>query len=107
MMIEWISQAPHGDTDASEEYVIIRNMQQTGDIQMRNWTLRDSDGHVFTFPEVEVKAGFYITVYMCTGQDLIGRNYAYVYAGICEPFYTPPDEVSLWDSYGQHIDSYP
>jgi hypothetical protein len=107
MMIETISPAPLGDQDASEEYVIIRNMQQSGDIQMRNWTLRDLDGNVFTFPDVTVKAGFYITVYMCTGSNVIQPRYAYVYAGFCHAFYDPPDEVSLYDSYGQHIDSYP
>jgi hypothetical protein len=86
--------------------VNIRNMQIAGDIQMAGWQLRDEGGHVFTFPNVVVREGFYIIVRNCDGQDVIENKYAILYWGECLSGY-PIDHFHLFDSTGSLVDSYP
>jgi hypothetical protein len=86
--------------------IIIRNMQVAGDIQMAGWQLRDDGGHVFTFPDVVVREGFYIPVRNGTGENIITNKYAFVYWGAyIEPF--PEGRIHLYDSTGTLVDSFP
>jgi hypothetical protein len=68
--------------------------------------LRDDDGNVFVFPDVTVRAGFYVTVHNCTGQDQIEPKYANLYWGICEQVWDG-DSIYLVDGRGQVIFTYP
>lgn len=91
-----------------QEHVNIRNMQLEGPVNMEGWRLEDEDGNVFVFPDVTVRAGFYITVWIGEGEDIIGRNFAHLYWGLNEPFWQPGEEViRLIDSNGNVVDVYP
>lgn len=90
----------------AEEHVIIRNDEWEDDVNVEGWTLSDQDGNVFTFPDVTVANGFYVTVYVCTGQDIIADNYAFLYWGLCETFWDD-DYITLRDEYGRVVDTYP
>ena len=86
--------------------VVIRNMQIAGDIQMAGWQLRDDGGHVFTFPNVVVREGFYVSVRNCEGVDIIENKYAILYWGTCiDPF--PQGKLYLYDSTGELVDTFP
>jgi hypothetical protein len=56
---------------------------------------------------VTVAAGFYVTVYVCNGENIVDPQFAILYWGLCQPFYTPPETISLVDPYGTVIDTYP
>ena len=89
-----------------EDGVKIRNMQIAGDIYMAGWQLRDDGGRVFTFPELVVREGFYVSVRNCAGEDIIENKYAILYWGECiEPF--PQGKLYLIDSTGEVVDTYP
>jgi hypothetical protein len=90
----------------TSEGVIIRNMQVAGDIQMEGWQLRTDDGQIFTFPEVVVREGFYITVRNCAGNNIIENKYAFVYWGYCVDNYTNK-HFSLYDATGALVDQHP
>jgi hypothetical protein len=107
LQFEYIQPALPGDTTAENERVVIRNMQLSGPVNMQGWKMRDSEGNTYTFPDVTVKAGFYVEVRICNGQDIIEPKYAILYWGRCEPFYTPPDTITLIDSFGDVVDTYP
>jgi hypothetical protein len=95
-------------TGTPQEHVIIRNMQFSGDVNMAGWRLMDEDGNVFVFPDVTVRAGFYVTVWIADGEDIIGRNYAYLYWGLGHNFFNPGQEViRLIDSFGNVVDTFP
>jgi hypothetical protein len=86
--------------------VIMRNMQIAGDIQMAGWQLRTDDGLVFTFPEVVVREGFYVTVQNCPGNNIIENKYAILYWGSCVDGYYGK-RFSLYDSTGTLVDQHP
>jgi hypothetical protein len=57
---------------------------------------------------VTVRAGFYVTVWIADGEDIIGRNYAYLYWGLGRNFFNPGQEViRLIDSFGNVVDTFP
>jgi hypothetical protein len=85
--------------------VVIRNMQQEGDVNIAGWQLRDDAGNVFTFPDVTVLAGFYVEVRNCAGNDVIERNRALLYWGTCSAF--PQGTAYLIDSFGDVVDTWP
>jgi hypothetical protein len=86
--------------------VIMRNMQIAGDIQMAGWQLRTDDGLVFTFPDVVVREGFYVTVQNCPGNNIIENKYAILYWGSCVDGYYGK-RFSLYDSTGTLVDQHP
>ncbi len=55
-------------TDRSRERVVIVN---TGDtpVAMEGWTLRDLDGHVFTFPKYKLRAEGAVRIHTGFGHD--------------------------------------
>jgi hypothetical protein len=99
-----IESIPGAGTD--KEHVIIRNMQLDGEVNMQGWKLKDDDGNVYTFPAVTAKAGFYVTVWVCDGHESVGRNYANLVWGLCQPFWNG-DTIHLLDSTGKEIDRFP
>lgn len=103
-MIEYINVILPGSSEPQS--IKIRNMQIAGDINMEGWKLRDQEGHVYTFPHVVVREGFYVEVISCHGEDVIENKYAILYTGICEPL-MDGDGVQLVDINGTVVDSYP
>ena len=89
-----------------DEHIIIRNDEWVNNVNVGGWTLSDPDGNVFTFPDLVVENGFYVTVYVCTGEDIIADDYAILYWGLCETFWDD-DYVTLRDADGNVIDVYP
>ena len=73
---------------------------------MQGWTLSDEDGHVYTFPEVNVKAAFSVTVNVCNGQDVIKSRFALLYWGLCQSV-SDGDTLTLRDAQGRVADTYP
>jgi len=69
--------------------VQIRNNTQVtdNDVNMLGWKLYDDTTYTYTFPEVWVRPGFYVTVKPCTGENILEDNYAIVYTGVCAPIY--------------------
>ncbi len=94
----YINEQSYDDSQA-----ILRNWQQSGDINLEGWTMRDQvGGAVYTFPEVVIKAGFYVTIQNCDGEDQIFHNRATLYWGQCVDF--PLGNALLYDSTGKLID---
>ena len=90
----------------SEQIVIWNKTPFESSINMQGWTLSDEDGHVYTFPDVNVKAGFYVTVNVCNGQNVIKSRYAILYWGLCQSV-ADGDTVTLRDAQGRVADTYP
>ncbi|HUG15748.1 MAG TPA: lamin tail domain-containing protein [Thermomicrobiales bacterium] len=92
----------------SQEHINIRNMQLAGTVNVEGWRLEDEDGNVFVFPDVTVKAGFYVTVWIAEGEDIIESRYATLYWGLGHQFWNPGEElIRLYDSNGMLVDVYP
>ncbi|WP_157963738.1 lamin tail domain-containing protein [Actinocorallia populi] len=66
--------APGADTRANsqlnKEYVVLRNTGRKA-VQLKNWTLRDAQRHVYRFPAFKLRPGRSVTIH--TGK---GRNNA-------------------------------
>lgn len=53
--------------NANDEYVILKNLCQ--DIDMKDWTIKDSARHVYTFKDFTAKANFTFILHSGSGQD--------------------------------------
>ncbi|MCO5175884.1 MAG: lamin tail domain-containing protein [Thermomicrobiales bacterium] len=90
----------------TEQIMIWNKTPFESSVNMQGWTLSDEDGHVYTFPDVTVKAGFYVTVNVCNGEDVIKSRYAILYWGLCQSV-ADGDTVTLRDAQGRVADTYP
>ena len=94
------------DAGTTNEGVAIWNKTPyESSVNMRGWTLSDDDGHVFAFPDVTLKAAFYVTVRTCTGDDIIRSSWAILHWGICES--VSDGVVTLRNAQGQVVATYP
>ncbi len=62
------------DSQLRAEYIVIRN---TGNRrrQLRNWIVKDQDGHGFKFPRYRIPAGGYVKVHTGSGRNQRGHVY--------------------------------
>ena len=68
--------SPGADTGSNNslnaEYIVIKNYGSRGKV-LTDWTLRDPDGHVYTFPTFKLRAGRAVKVHTGSGSDT-GRH---------------------------------
>jgi hypothetical protein len=65
--IERIEYDPPGN-DLAYEYVLLRN-EGSLTINMKDWTLSDSDGNVYKFPTFSLLSGKAVVIYSCFGYN--------------------------------------
>lgn len=89
------------NTSLNAEYVTIGNHVSTGR-NLRGWTLRDQQSHVYTFPNVTVGGGRSVTVHTGKGTNtstnLYWRSGNYIWNNT-------GDRATLRDAQGHQIDT--
>lgn len=81
--------------DINSEAVELRN--QGSVVNLQGWTLTNSDGDVFTFPEFRMQQGSLVRIYTRQGAN----TPAALYWGLDRPMWSEDDTVSLIDAGGQ------
>lgn len=81
--------------DLQTETITLTN---TGDqpIVLTGWMLRDSDGEVFTFPQLTLYPGGTVRVHTASGEDSITD----LHWGSSEPLWKSGEQVVLYDLQG-------
>jgi lipopolysaccharide export LptBFGC system permease protein LptF len=89
-----------GAGDLQSEVVRIR-MVGDDPLQMRNWTLQDNDGNIFTFPDLTLYSGV-VEVYTRSGNNTVIS----LYWGSTQPLWQQGELVSVYDPDGNLRSSY-
>ncbi len=84
-----------GAGDVTSEGVVIRN--QGGLVDMEGWTLYDTQGNVFTFPDYRLFSNGAVTVYSRVGENTA----AALFWDETRAVWQPGDVVSLADAIGE------
>lgn len=89
--------------NVEQERAIIAN---TGDqvADMQGWTLSDSDGNTYLFPNYRLWAGGSVTLYTRVGQD--GSPLTSLFWGKLQPIWSSGEVATLKDAEGQVIATY-
>ncbi len=89
-----------GAGQADQETVVIENV---GDrlADMQGWTLSDTDGNIYTFPNIRLWGGGSVMVHTRIGQD--GNPAASLFWGKLEAVWSPGDVVTLKDALGTTV----
>ncbi len=83
-----------GANDVTREGVVIRN--QGGLVALRGWTLYDSQGNIYTFPDYRLFPDAGVTVFTRVGEN----TPVALFWGETQPIWQPGDVVSLADASG-------
>jgi LysM repeat protein len=87
---------------AQEQVVILNNGGELADMQ--GWTLSDTEGNIYTFPNFRLWGGGSVTVHSRIGQD--GSPPANFYWGKLEPLWSLGEMATLKDTQGEVISTY-
>jgi LysM repeat protein len=91
-----------GVGQVDQETVVINNLgERLADMQ--GWTLSDSDGNIYTFPNFRLWVGGSVMVHTRIGQD--GNPPADLFWGKLEAVWSPGDVVTLKDALGTTVSS--
>ncbi|MGI8690424.1 MAG: lamin tail domain-containing protein, partial [Thermomicrobiales bacterium] len=90
--------------DPNDETVVIVNGSSTP-LDMTGWTLRDTRGHRYTFGAFALPIDGQVTLYSGKGTDSATKRYWGQLSGVLDN--TGPETLTLRDSSGLLIDSYP
>jgi hypothetical protein len=89
-----------GAGDLQSEVVRIR-MVGDNPLLLQDWTLQDSDGNVFTFPDLTLYSGV-VEVYTRSGNNTVIS----LYWGLSKPIWQQGELVSVYDSDGNLRSNY-
>ncbi|MEN6523927.1 MAG: lamin tail domain-containing protein [Anaerolineaceae bacterium] len=89
-----------GAGDLESEVVRIRMVGDTP-LLMQDWTLQDSDGNIFTFPDLTLYSGV-VEVYTRSGNNTVIS----LYWGLSQPIWQQGELVSVYDPDGNLRSSY-
>lgn len=90
-----------GVGDITQERVFI-SRTGPGELNMAGWQLRDENGNVFTFPQLQLFEGGAINVWTTSGSASVVD----LYWGLQSPIWQPGETVSLIDAQGAMRASY-
>jgi hypothetical protein len=92
-----------GPGEVEQERVVINN---NGDrlADMRDWTLSDTKGNTYTFPNFRLWAGGSVTIHTRNGQD--GSPPANFYWRELEAVWVPGETATLMDAGGEVVATY-
>jgi hypothetical protein len=80
---------------ADSEILVLKN-NGTESVAMSGWILRDGDGNVYTFPQLDINPGGTVQVHTVAGID----SAINLYWGLSTPVWRAGEAASLFDAQG-------
>jgi hypothetical protein len=69
------SDLPTTNAKLNAEYIQVKNTSSSKTVQLRGWTLKDSQGHLYRFPTTTLRPGVTVYVHTGSGADRYGHRY--------------------------------